>query len=39
MRDQYRHAVSRSRGNADARDARDQRIAFFIGDRFLEVGG
>lgn len=38
MRDQHRHAIGRSRGNADAFDARDQRITFFFGDRFREVG-
>lgn len=38
MRDQNRHAVGRSRCNAYARDARDQRIAFDIGDGFREVG-
>jgi len=38
MRDQHRHTVGRSRCNAQAFDARDQRIAFFIGDRFGEIG-
>jgi len=38
MRDQHRHAISRSRSDPDAVDARDQRIAFFIGNRFREVG-
>lgn len=38
MRDQHRHAISRSRSDPDAVDARDQRIAFFIGDRFRKVG-
>ncbi len=38
MRDQHRHAVGRSRGDADAFDSRDQRIPFFIGDRVREVG-
>jgi len=38
MRDQHRHAVGRSRGDADAFDARDQRIAFFIGDRWGQIG-
>jgi len=38
MRDQHRHAIGRSRCDADAFDARDQRIALFIGDRFGEVG-
>jgi hypothetical protein len=37
MRDQHRHAIGCSRGNAHAFDARDQRIAFFIGNRFREL--
>ena len=37
MRDQHRHAIGRSRSDANALDARDQRIAFFIGNRFCEV--
>lgn len=38
MGDQHRHAIGRSRGDADAFDARDQRIPLFMGDRFREVG-
>ncbi len=37
MCDQHRHAIGCSRGNAHAFYARDQRIAFFIGNRFCEV--
>jgi hypothetical protein len=37
MRDQHRHAVGRSRGDPNAVDARDQRIAFCIGDRVRKV--
>ena len=37
MREQHWDAVGRSRGDPNAFDARDERIAFLIGDRFGEV--
>ena len=37
MRDQNRHAIRRSRGDPEAFDARDQRIAFHVGDAFDDI--
>lgn len=37
MPEQHWHAVGRSRGDPDPFDARDEGIAFLIGDRFGEV--
>lgn len=37
MGDQHRHAIRCPRRDANAFDSRDQRIPFFIGDRFHEV--
>jgi hypothetical protein len=38
MCEQHWYAVGGSRGDPDAFDARDQRIAFLVGDRFDEIG-